>query len=225
MKCQSLCVLFIAVMPIAAQTASEVEITAEPHHHLVLNNKYVRVFKVDVPPHQATLMHRHRHDYAYVTIGSTDVSNDVKGKPAAELKLQDGETRFTPGNFAHIARALAGTEFRNVTIEFLQDRQPAKPAAKWDEDRGLQILDGGTQEILFVKDGVRASDVQLNPGATLPKNQRTAAELLVSVTPSDLHTSAQTQALAPGDVVWLSSSRSLHNSAKNPARFIIFEFR
>src|SRR6266496_586448 len=48
-------------------SVSEVEITAEPHHRLALENQYVRVFKVDVPPHESTLMHRHRHDYIFVT--------------------------------------------------------------------------------------------------------------------------------------------------------------
>ena len=108
-------VLLLAVT-LFAQSGSEVEITAEPHHHLALENQYVRVFKVDVPPHDATLMHRHRHDYVFVTLGASQVSNEVEGKPAAMLKLQDGEARFTPGNFAHIARNLASTPFRNVTI-------------------------------------------------------------------------------------------------------------
>ena len=36
---------------LTAQSAPEVDITAEPHHHLVLANDQVRVFNVDVPPH------------------------------------------------------------------------------------------------------------------------------------------------------------------------------
>src|SRR5437773_11820611 len=106
-----------------AQTASEVEITSEPHHHMVLENQYVRAFKVEVAPHEATLMHRHRHDYMFVTLGATQVENDVAGKPPVSLKMGDGETRFTPGDFAHIAKNLSDTPFRNVTVELLQDEQ------------------------------------------------------------------------------------------------------
>jgi len=80
-----------------------------------------------------------------VTLGASEVSNEVEGKPAATLKLQDGETRFTPGNFAHIARNLPSTPFRNVTIEFLRDKITTQ--AKWDQERGLNVLSGGTQEI------------------------------------------------------------------------------
>ena len=135
MKRRSFSILFAGVsILLAAQTAapSEVEITSEPHHHPAVQNEYVRVFQVEVAPHEATLMHRHRHDYVFVTLGRSQVENDVAGKPPAKLKLQDGETRFTPGGFAHIARNLSDQPFRNVTIELMQDEKarPAPPP-KW----------------------------------------------------------------------------------------------
>jgi hypothetical protein len=34
--------------------------------------------------------------------------------------LADADTRFVPGNFAHIAMNLAEMPFRNVTIEFMR---------------------------------------------------------------------------------------------------------
>src|SRR6266496_416858 len=131
-----LAVLLLA-FALFGQSVSEVEITAEPRHRLSLENQYVRVFEVDVPPHESTLMHRHRHDYIFVTLGASEVSNEVEGTPAATLKLEDSETRFTPGNFAHIARNLASTPFRNVTIEFLRDKITTQ--AKWDQKRGMNV--------------------------------------------------------------------------------------
>jgi quercetin dioxygenase-like cupin family protein len=96
--------LFFLLLPfLAAQTAPEVEITSEPSHHLVVDNEHVRVFKVEVAPHTSTLMHRHRHDYVFVTLGDAHLSNEVEGKSPVDLKLADGETRFTAGNFAHVA--------------------------------------------------------------------------------------------------------------------------
>ena len=108
--------LLLLIPFLAARTATEVEITSEPSHHLALENEYVRVFKVEVAPHTATLMHRHRHDYIYVTFGDAHISNEVEGKSPVDVKLSDGETRFTAGNFAHIARDLSDQPFRNVTI-------------------------------------------------------------------------------------------------------------
>ena len=163
-------------------TPSEVELTAEPSHHLAFQNSYVRVFQVEAAPHSSTLLHRHRHDYIFVTLGPSEVSNEVQGKAPATLKLQDGEARFTPGDFAHIVRNLATTPFRNVTIELLRDRQPAGEQHKWEEDRGLQVLHGGTEEILFVKDGVRVSEIELQTAGVLPKHSHRRPQLIVAVT-------------------------------------------
>jgi hypothetical protein len=227
------CLLFllaIAAINLAAQTPYEVAITAEPHHHLVLQNQYVRVFKVEVPSQQSTLMHRHEYDCAYVTIGPTELVNQVQGKPVTNLKLQDGETRFSPAPFAHLLRDLAPTPFRNVTIEFPRGNAPAlSSSAKWGEDRGLQVLAGGTEDILFARDDVRASDVQLNAHGTLPKTQAAAAELIVAVT--DIHLQAgpghqhggEIQ-LSAGGIRWLQPVRTLVNAGQQPARFISFLF-
>src|SRR5579863_941491 len=121
---------------LTAQATQEVEIANEPHHHLTFENKSVRVFNVEVPPHAETQMHWHRHDYIYVTLGDSEISNAVKDKPAVTVKLQDGETHFSPATFAHIARNLSDRPFKNVTIEILEDeslRNSAKNGnAKWD---------------------------------------------------------------------------------------------
>jgi quercetin dioxygenase-like cupin family protein len=221
-------VLLLAVT-LFAQSGSEVEITAEPHHHLALENQYVRVFKVDVPPHDATLMHRHRHDYVFVTLGASQVSNEVEGKPAAMLKLQDGEARLTPGNFAHIARNLASTPFRNVTIEFLQDKAAAP--AKWDEERGLNVLTGGTQEILFVKDGVRVSEVELQSGGVMPKHHHSGPHLVVALSDLDLRNDVEGKPPAPaqlksGDIKWIDGgyTHTVTNVGKQQAKFATLEF-
>jgi len=72
-------VSFFLLLPLlAAQTMKEVEITSEPSHHLALENTYVRVFKVEVAPHAATLLHRHRHDYVFVSLGPSHISNEVE---------------------------------------------------------------------------------------------------------------------------------------------------
>jgi quercetin dioxygenase-like cupin family protein len=215
-----------------AQTAPEVEITAEPHHHLAFQNQHVRVFKVEVAPHEATLMHRHRHDYIFVTLGASEVSNDVVGKPPVTLKLQDGEVRFTPGDFAHLARNLALTPFRNVTIEFIRDQQAHKsPPPKWDEEHGLRVLSGGTQEILMVKDGVRVSEIELNTAGVLPKHRHAGPHLVVAVTDLELRSQVAAQQasnieLKAGDIKWVPGdlTHTLTNVGPQQAKFVTLEF-
>jgi hypothetical protein len=97
----------------------------EPHHHLKIENAYARVYYVEVPPHENTQLHQHDHDYLFITLGDSDVINAVRDKPEVHLVLKDGETHFTRGGFAHVARNLADAPFRNITIELLKPQGEA----------------------------------------------------------------------------------------------------
>jgi len=226
--------LFAAVL-LAAQTASEVEITSEPHHHLSFENQYVRVFNVDVAPQAATLTHRHRHDYVYVTLGASHVSNEVLGKAPVEVKLADGETRFSAAPFAHVARNLSEQPFRNVTIEYLGDEKlrnaEHEGSVKWDEERGLDVLQGGTKQVLFVNDGVRVSMIELQPGGVFPNHHHKGPHLLVAVTDLDLRSDVEGQGPMPGhfkagESKWLPGgySHTVTNAGHQPAKFVTVEF-
>ena len=238
------CILLLLLTAVlAAQSATEVEITAEPHHHLVFENAQIRVFDVGVAPHTDTLMHWHRHDYIFVMLGATQVINAVEGKDPVTAKLQDGQVGFTPGGFAHIVRN-QDQPFHNLTIELLEDDKLRQSAAHWDpahpeEDRGLEILEGGTKEILFVKDGIRVSEFELQPGGMIPLHHHAGPHLLVAVTDLDLLSdvagtgpiSGNMSGKMPGhfmsgQVKWLPGGYShiLTNSGKTPAKFVTLEF-
>ncbi len=211
---------------LAQPPASEVAIDAEPHHHLVLENAQVRVFQVEVAPHTATLMHRHGRDYVFVTLGPAEFENDVAGKPPASLKLQDGETRFSTGGFAHLVKNLADTPFRNVTIELLQPG-PTTPGGGDEKPRELP---GVTVTPLFVKDGVRVSDVRLKAGGAIPRHHHESPHLVVAVTDLSLRSEVEGQAantltLKAGEVAWVSGgiTHTVTNVAPGEARLITLE--
>src|ERR1700740_2965770 len=231
---RSVLFLFAAVL-LAAQTAGEVEITAEPHHHLTFENEHVRVFNVDVAPQTATLMHWHRHDYVFVTLGVSDISNEVQGKAPVEVKLPDGETRFSPATFAHVAKNLSAQPFRHVTIEYLQDEKLRNDVrdgkAKWDEERGLDVLQGGTTQVLFVNDGVRATLFELQPGGVVPRHHHSGPHLLVAVSDLEIRSDVEGQGPMPGhfksgESKWLPGgyAHTVTNVGHQPAKFVTLEF-
>jgi hypothetical protein len=230
------CVLFLLLTVfLSAQAGREVEITAEPHHQAVLANGQVRVFNVEIPPHSETLMHWHRHDYVYVTLGDSEVVNTVKGKDPVHVEMRDGQTGFLVGGFAHMARNLSSQPYRNVTVEFLQDDKRRHAPEHWDaahpeEDRGLNILNGGTQEILFVKDGVRVSECELQPGASL--HLQTGPHLIVALADSKLRSDIPRKAssvipMKRGESRWAGgrSAQILTNTGDHSAKFVTLEFR
>jgi quercetin dioxygenase-like cupin family protein len=224
--------VIVLAATLVAQTAPELQIIAEPHHHMVLGNGYVRAFRVEIPPGQATLLHRHRHDYVYVSLGAGQISNQVEGKPPVTTKLQDGQTTFVEGRMAHVVRDLAATPFRSVTVELSEDEKARQsPPPKWDEERGLQILEGGTKDILFVKDGVRVSEVDLQPGGMIPRHHHAGPHLVIAVTDLDLQSDVVGKGvskviLKAGGVKWAAGglTHTLMNVSREPAKFIALEF-
>src|SRR5712692_8158877 len=120
-SCLALLVLafFVSAQAPEPSPLAHGNVPGEPHHHLKIENEYVRVYYVEVPPHEATQLHQHDHDYIYTSLGPADVVNAVRDKPEVHLVLKDGETHFTRGGFAHVARNLSDAPFRNVTIELL----------------------------------------------------------------------------------------------------------
>jgi hypothetical protein len=113
----------------AAPTA--VPLATEPHHQLVLENSYVRVYRVSIPAHSATLLHQHDLPYVSISLGPADFVNAVAGKPEVHVVLADGQVGYSRGGFAHIARTDAGVVFNNVTVELLKPQgEPQNLCAK-----------------------------------------------------------------------------------------------
>jgi quercetin dioxygenase-like cupin family protein len=227
--------LFLTAL-LGAQAAQDVEITAEHHHQMVLANDRVRVFNVEILPHSETLMHWHRHDYVYVTLGHSTVVNAVKGKEPVNLEMQDGQTGFRSGGFAHIARNVSDQPYRNVTIELLQHAKLRRAPAHWDvahpdQDRGLNILNAGTQEILFVKDGVRVSEVELQPGAVMPRHYHAGPHLAVALADYELRSDlegkgSETITMKRGESRWFAGGYThVVTNGQHPAKFVTLEFR
>src|SRR6266404_6117444 len=107
-----------------------VPLSEEPHHRLVLQNDFTRVYNVMVPPLDATLLHQHDLPYLYVVLGPADIINAIVGQPELHQVLQDGETHYSPGHFAHIVRTDSGMPFHNITIELVRPQGTAKNLCK-----------------------------------------------------------------------------------------------
>jgi hypothetical protein len=205
-----------------AQSTQKVEITAEPHHHQTLANREVRVFTAEVPPHSETLTHWHRHDYIYVALGECKIVNTIEGKGPVTLTLQGGDTRFVVGGFAHASNNVSDRPLRIVVVELLQDEKLRRLPTHGDE-RALDILHGGTKEVLWVKDGVRASMVELQPGGMMPVPGRAA--LVVGLGDVELQSGkSKSMPLKTGETRWFEGSHDLMNTGLHLAKFVTLEF-
>jgi hypothetical protein len=102
--------------------------TREPHHDVKLENRYVRLLDVTVPPWDSTLFHIHENPYVYVSIGAATLKAQVSGSnDFTDLNLKDGEVRYS-GTVIHRVGNIVGTPFRNITIQ-IQGRDDTAPGS------------------------------------------------------------------------------------------------
>jgi quercetin dioxygenase-like cupin family protein len=218
-----------------AQQQQPVEITSEPRHHLVFENEYVRVFDVTVAPRDTTLVHRHNHDYLFVTLGDSDVVSARPGEKPVSLVLKDGEVRFTPGNFAHAAINNSDRPFHNITIELLKPSANVKTCTEACVTRPYKCPDDGNlcpqSEKRISADQWTVSLVTLPPSARMEQRTNAPPRLIVAV--SDLDFAGPSAAAGndikrtPGYVGWVPAgvSHPLTNHSSKPAQFVTLEFK
>ena len=224
--------LLAAQQPKTAPPAEEpkpVPISAEPRHHLIIENEKVKVYDVTVAPHDQTLLHQHDHDYVFVTLGDSDIENRVLGKPPVELKLTDGATRFSKGPFAHVAVNKADTPFHNITIEILPTEATGdqQPALMYDAA-------GVTADLLFDRPVVRGWSYTFQPGAGLPLHEHKTDHLVVLLTDAKMKNEVVGEPTAVterkrGEVVWVpaqpSYKHALTNVGTTTVKFIEIELK
>ena len=59
---------------------AQVQVRNEPRHHNVLENKYVRILDVNIPPHDTTLQHIHSTPSVILLFTNTLTATQLKGK-------------------------------------------------------------------------------------------------------------------------------------------------
>jgi quercetin dioxygenase-like cupin family protein len=189
----------------------------EPHHHLKIENEYVRVYYVEVPPHENTQLHQHDHDYLFVTLGDSDVINAVRDKPEIHLVLKDGETHFTRGGFAHVARNLADIPFRNVTVELLKPQEGARNVCgPVIPNVGFAACDPAPMT-QFETAEVRLDHVVLSLKGKLKEKGSTLAFLVVGLGGSEVKINTKSKpprTLHEGEVEWFDAGSDVQFSGE-----------
>lgn len=216
----------------------------EPHHHLKIENEYVRAYYVEVPPHEATQLHQHDHDYLYVSLGPSDVMNAPLNKPEVHLALKDGEVHFTRGGFAHVARNLSDAPFRNVTVELLLPQENVRnrcerlidgPLNDCPSVGGQQSIAGDIPSALVPRPLLETDETigilfNLEANSKHVEEKMPNAALLVAFERSDFKAVIAGQAavqMKSGGLLWLPAGKTstFTSSGRTASRYMLLLFK
>ena len=166
-----------------------VEITAEPSHHLKIENPYIRAFYVEVAPQKSTLMHHHGADYIGIALGHTEIDSITPDGTVKHVVLQDGAVGYTPAGLTHVANNLAATTFHNATIELLQNQGHPVCVKNCENDPRAKDWPPLTAEsnLIGYGDTFRISEATIKPKQTV-STEEPFPHLVILLTDMHAHT-------------------------------------
>jgi len=221
-----------------APATAPVAVKDEPHHHLLLENDYVRAWGVSIPGHQATLPHNHDLPYFFVAVGSADFTNAVTGKPEARVTMGDGQLRYSKGGFSHLVRTETDAPFRNFTIELLRPQGAARNrCVKVIADSPLDCRQttasplGATATLVFETDEIAVQLAEVSSLLRITDADAQPARLFGILDQSELSVETPGQSakkLHSGEALWLNAgtvATLLNSGAGATSRFVIVTFK
>jgi hypothetical protein len=221
-----------ATLVSSGQQPAPGEIGKEPHHRLLLENSYARIFAVTIPHGQQSVVW-HQHNFLTIALADSDVirwNNDES--PIQHVPAQRGEVRFFLGKSAHGIRNDSNADYSDITVEFL-DPQVTNygyryESGKWDF--GPSVLnppvdpEGHFVNSLDLEKAV-AKEIQLLPKETLLSAKN--PQLLIAVTALNLSAGTDRKiSLRPGGVLWREAGDpELANNGSVRERLVVVEFK
>jgi hypothetical protein len=96
-----------------------IAVADEPHHHLVVENKVVRAYAVEIGPHLTTLCHLHALPYLLYVAGEAEIVSVPRNREAERQHYSADHCEFAPPGLEHVVENLADKPFRNLIFEML----------------------------------------------------------------------------------------------------------
>jgi hypothetical protein len=116
------------------QATTQVQVSEEPYHRPVLQNKYVRLLDVWLPPGDTTMYHIHKTPSLFVYLTTTDNATQMKGEGWVKNRSAAGYAwfrSFTPDTLVHRVANVDSDTFHVNDIEILSPydttNRPKKP--------------------------------------------------------------------------------------------------
>jgi quercetin dioxygenase-like cupin family protein len=227
--------MIAAVLLCAALAAGQeaVPVEQEPHHKLVLENEYVRVWRVEVP--RGGFVKRHVHQGAFLQISSGSECLDGTKLRDCTVTLTEPEVESAIGVGHHgstrwlevdLKRPLGELECGVARVQRLHSCPP-KVDVTATSHAGVHRRSTKLAAVRLV-----AEEQELSVGGETELHEHTAPHLVVAVSDLRLRSEApvgepQQIAAAAGDVQWVPAGvkHKLTNVGDRPARWITLEFK
>jgi hypothetical protein len=222
---------------LCGQEPAVLRLEAEPHHHLALKNEYVKLYQVQVAPHDAVKLHRHDTDAISLSLSESLVTVHSPGKPDVQQKLTNGQIRLQARGLVHSTSVDGDTLFRNDTVELLMPQTgerngcaqviASQPLNCADAGQGVAGSAGHADQVQFKSEQTSVILVRLRPHSRVGLSDLGNAELIVALDAGIVQAGGNgaEKPLNVGDFAWVptgETARLFKNESDREARLVYF---
>ena len=214
-----------------------VEMKDDPAFHSELENSSIKVFKVEVAPHESSSLDVHAHDYIVLSLSKSNFKI-VGENRSFPLQMETGEMQVMKGGWPQRTINLADAPLQLVELEIVHEIHPEhamcglSAAECRDGEFGGDANGDFTDSTLFETDSIKLSRIDLGPNGTLPKQNYVQSHVLVALAYmklSDQQTDKDPRELQlkAGEVTWYEGAVELKlaNLGDQNAPIITVEFK
>jgi quercetin dioxygenase-like cupin family protein len=226
-------VLTLSVAGFATQQHAPISADEVTLRHRIYEDGRVTVFLLDIPPGQATVLHRHDRDMLSVFVNGGRTRASFNGAPPVEDSFTPGEVRFRSAGFTHSTENLGTDRFLSVIFEFTDSQGPrasvTRPATHvCNPDSQTACV---TETPLFCTSKFCVDDLTMEPRAIRPAGGVREDQILVAVSDYSFSeeapgTAAAVHARKSGETEPMAAGPARRwTNAGNPAHLIVVTVR
>ena len=116
--------LTLSVGALATQQHAPISADEVTLRHRIYGNWRVTIFLLDIPPGEATVLHRHDRDMLSVFVNGGRTRASFNGAAAVEDSFTPGDVRFRSAGFTHSTENIGTDRFLSVIFEFVDSQGP-----------------------------------------------------------------------------------------------------
>ncbi len=221
---------------LAVSIAAPAQIPAGSPYRQIFENHYIRVFRVELPPHGQAPIYQNMHDLVWVALSNSTLTIVQSEGERKELRLRAGDTRFF-GSYEVRSVTNAAEETLHGILAEIKVRGLASGGCGCTGEVEKTVCGCGRSIHLpdlwaLVVGRITLGGTTLSPGVSTQGGEFRGDTLLVAVAPLQLRDEASprlngdsTLRLAAGEVRWVKEGRhQFRNTGKSAARFVTIEF-
>ena len=200
--------------------SAQVPVREEPHHKVFLENEYVRLIDVNIPPHDTTLTHIHAAPSVIVFLTKSKIGTQIVGDTAVASNVTPAQTSYAAYDKKPITHRVWN---RGDSMFHVMDIEMVKTEAAEDS---CAILSQAGAIMRIQQKLVRVYNIDFNSSTKFKIEKSTCAYLIINVSGNiSAYSGNMVSGVQPGKFVFFSPQKSFEINGSKNAQCVLLQLK